>query len=874
METPRGLPGLVPLVGFILTGFILLTRCTNPLQAPGLVSPEPGAGQVLITIDAGAERTAFPRLDQFSKIMLTFQRKDGAGTMSPVEVSLGETIISLSPGTWEVTASAYNNAEPPAVAARAVNTLTRTGDLITGDTHFALAPAGTGPGILRYTISPPSGIALDPAQSRIRIERDGAVLAALNTGGFNAGTRPITGAVNGGVVNLDPGRYALDMVLDDAGSLNTAVYREAVVILPGLVTEITFAPQTGDFLDPAVRAALTSAAGVNFGRTPFNSSATAIGAAGGGELEKTQALSVPNNIGTVYFTLSKAANQTITLGGPAAGKLIMAESGIVDGRTASKTLAVFTVNTGDIAGPGGNLEFTLTLGETGRTPVLYRVTLTVAYVVELLIDEVPVKQVYRAGEALDLTGIRLIGTYSDGKTGAVTVSEADAAGFDSSQTGKQILQIVKYGVTAKREILPFVYEEGFPVTVTTSVQSELLFDPGWRNPAKPKDPNEPLPNRFSVVKGNTLALAPVKWLIPDNAVYEWKLDGVTQGSTTEYLSVSPAATGEYPVTVTARVNGSAIASASTTLVCVNPPSPRPTITGTSSEKSVKLYTYLAPGQFGEMDGGNLYGSGGYGGYTVFKFDHSIERKGIDGEELRVGGNAFAGWNEPGIIWVMRDENGNGQPDDTWYELEGSHAAIAVRRHSVKYLYSEGVWVDNLGGGENLSDKAAIETKVFTGTMLPREVCSLGAGQIWGYADVFDNGRLSLSNAVQMDGSPIALDFIDFVKIQTAVNYTDPIFGERSTEARLPMDRNMGDPDALVNGKSLGGDQYEYTLENMSGYDLTITLGGEEFILAKSSSGTTTVVKTLTGTPSAYVDYYGGNVTLQVYPGLARFSSAD
>jgi hypothetical protein len=683
--------------------------------------------------------------------------------------------------------------------------------------------------------------------------------------------------VSGGVVNLDPGRYALDIVLDDAGSLNTAVYREALVILPGLVTEITFAPQTGDFLDPAVRAALTGTAGVNFGRTPFNSSATTIGAAGGGELEKTQAILVPNNTGTVYFTLSKAANQTITPGGSAAGQLVMAESGTVDGRTASKSLVVFTVNTGDIAGSGGTLEFTLTLGETGKTPVLYRVTLTVAYVVELLIDEVPVKQVYRPGEALDLTGIRLIGTYSDGKTGPVAVSEADATGFDSSQTGKQILQIVKYGITAKREIIHAVYEEGFPVTVTASVQSELLFDAGWRNPAKPKDPNEPLPNRFSVVRGNTLVLAPVKWLIPDDAVYEWKLDGVTQGSTTEYLSVSPASIGEYAVTVTARVNGSAIATASTTLVCVNPPSKRPTITGTSSEKSVKLYTYLAPGQFGEMDGGNLYGSGGYGGYTVFKFDHSVERKGVNGEELRVGGNAFSGWNEPGIIWVMRDENGNGDPDDTWYELEGSHAAIAVRRHSVKYLPGEGVWVDNLGGGENLSGgNSAGAIQVFTGTMLPREVCSLGAGQIWGYADVYDNGRLSLSNAVQMDGSPIALDFIDFVKIQTAVNYTDPIFGERSTEARLPLDRNMGDPDALVNGKPLGGGLYEYTLENMSGYDLNITLGGEEFILAaRSLSGTTTVeVKTLAGTPSAYVDYYGGNVTLQVYPGLARFSNAN
>jgi hypothetical protein len=74
---------------------------------------------------------------------------------------------------------------------------------------------------------------------------------------------------------------------------------------------------------------------------------------------------------------------------------------------------------------------------------------------------------------------------------------------------------------------------------------------------------------------------------------------------------------------------------------------------------------------------------------VLAFDHSVERRGVNGEELLIGGNGFGTWNEPGVIWVMQDENRNGEPDDTWYELIGSHAAESVRRYAVRYRNSEG-----------------------------------------------------------------------------------------------------------------------------------------------------------------------------------------
>ena len=70
--------------------------------------------------------------------------------------------------------------------------------------------------------------------------------------------------------------------------------------------------------------------------------------------------------------------------------------------------------------------------------------------------------------------------------------------------------------------------------------------------------------------------------------------------------------------------------------------------------------------------------GGWGGYITFHFDHSIAN--IPGQrDFAVWGNAyqemrnlvFGGMNEAGIVMVSKDINGNGKPDDPWYEISGS-----------------------------------------------------------------------------------------------------------------------------------------------------------------------------------------------------------
>jgi hypothetical protein len=647
-------------------------------------------------------------------------------------------------------------------------------------------------------------------------------------------------------LNLAPGRYAVDIVLDDSKSVNTAVFRGAAAILPGLVTEVVFSPAVGDFLDPDVRLALSDAA--TFTRTQKNSSGTVIGAAGGEGANRTRDISVPRNTGTVYFVLSKTAAQTISLDAAAEGKVLWAETGTVDGSNAGGTRAVFTVDTGDLAQDGGDRVFAISLAEPGKAALTYTVTVAVPYLAKIVIDKFPGKRLYFQGDPLDLTGMEVTGTWSDTTKLLLTVGEADVNGFDSSQTGVQRLSVTKSGV---------VSGNSFTITALERA-SRLFFDHGLTSGYEPiENPYYTVPN------GRTLVLAPVKWLIPDNAVYEWKVDDVVQnGHETEYFSYTgTGSSGTHTIMVTAKVEGVPLASASTTVVCAGGAVKR-AVTEQSGATAQKLYSVVAPGQFGSTSPrlGDLHGFGGFGGYAVFEFDHSVEKRGADGEELQIGGNAFAGWNEPGAIWVSQDDNGNGLPDDTWYELKGSHTLLpeTVRRYAVTFR-TDYYWMDNLGNAGSYPTIQAwpagtpigMTELTLVGTRLDPSTNDLRGG-IWGYADVVDNGRVSLSNAIQADGTPVDLSFIDFLKIVTAIHGADSSLGERSCEPRTPMDRFITDPNKRIDGR-LNGLTYEYSFTNNSGYALTGECKGTTFVLNDGD----TAIK-FSGNSPEQIDFYGGN----------------
>jgi formylglycine-generating enzyme required for sulfatase activity len=397
--------------------------------------------------------------------------------------------------------------------------------------------------------------------------------------------------------------------------------------------------------------------------------------------------------------------------------------------------------------------------------------------------------------------------------------------------------------------------------------SEIYFEYGRRRTDRDAVAG---PGVYTVPLGRTLVLAPVKWGISAAAVYEWKVDGATQAATGEYCSFTPAAQGEYTVTVSAR-DGTAVAEAVTKVVCVAPEGTyKRTVSASSSVKAASIFELLwGVGEFFALypkidasfgtteteatvrqtaqkylelnpddpqrpDPGRAFWQGwslgAMGGYAIFGFDHSVENSGD--YDLFIQGNAFSNNEEPGIVWVAQDDNGNGLPDDAWYELAGSARSdsATVPRYARKYYRpassgSASRWEDNAGQTGTGSVRIEEETIGFpywiegdyviyhgTKTTVPKSS--------WGYVDTLARPAFKISDAVQADGSPAQLSYIDFVKIQAL----------SGTEFHTPEDLNLPNPDYLAEGLPAGDGNYTYQFSGGGGYEVLIAIAGREYTI--------------------------------------------
>lgn len=379
--------------------------------------------------------------------------------------------------------------------------------------------------------------------------------------------------------------------------------------------------------------------------------------------------------------------------------------------------------------------------------------------------------------------------------------------------------------------------------VEVCLASEMPFDWGFEQ------------TRFSVPLNRELVLM-AHDISHDVKQYEWRVNGTLQATTAEpKYRFSSSETGTYTVEPTAIcvIEGRRVEYQTrlTVEVCKAEGTYRRPGTSSSSRHWNKVYKYMpAPGQFiNDTATGGFTGSesseaaaisyaerrlhrqlnsttnsfvslGSFGGYIVVGFDHSISSS--DGDyDFVVRGNAFERSSEPGIVYVMQDENGDGLPNDTWYELAGSDrlAADTEVGYAVTYFrpMADGMsvqWRDNRGRsgevkyvptyhkqpsyfpawvegdsytlrGTHLKERVAIDN--FQVVMLPFD---------WGYADNFSpidmisNGagdaaitanRFRISDAVYADGTPVKLQYIDFVKVQTACLANCGELGEQSTE---------------------------------------------------------------------------------------------
>lgn len=375
------------------------------------------------------------------------------------------------------------------------------------------------------------------------------------------------------------------------------------------------------------------------------------------------------------------------------------------------------------------------------------------------------------------------------------------------------------------------------------------------------------PPHKTVVLGSTLYLRPYV-SAPTPPTFQWSVNGTpVEGATQRLFAFTPAAEGEYTLTFTmsympndqasaaslsrhiTAVAGSSTISLDIPVVCLKQAAAARPFTAGCSVHSNKVYEYLpAPGQFiNETRQGGYNGEkshaeaiayaerrlsetkyvslGGWGGSIIVGFDHSIENKG--GNDFSITGNAFDGSSEPGIVYVMQDTNGNGLPDEEWYELKGSEYGKeeTLQEYAVTYYRPAAAmdtqWEDNLGNKGCIDYLKSyhpqeyyyplwVEADSYTlyGVRLqPRTIQDTATGLwvnqsfAWGYADNFADGStdnseaaarkvyFQIANAVHLDGSAANLTHIDFVKVQTGVNMKAGWLGENSTEVFGFTDEN-------------------------------------------------------------------------------------
>lgn len=327
-----------------------------------------------------------------------------------------------------------------------------------------------------------------------------------------------------------------------------------------------------------------------------------------------------------------------------------------------------------------------------------------------------------------------------------------------------------------------------------------------------------------LIVGDSLSLTAIN---ENNAIYDqtWSLNDSIVGDTDSYI-FKPVNSGSYILSYEAsNISGTFNYDYTITVEAKIRP-----ITEDSDAYVSELIAYHpAPGQFLNKSPGNLESAekivggrglvtlGAWGGSVTYAFDHTVIN--TEGEEdFIVYGNAMPTFSEPGIIYVMQDDNGNGLPDDTWYEIKGSAHELegTDRNYQVTYFRPETeeedvAWEDSNGNTgvvkKNTFHKQAYYPEWITedsysvyGTILSDVNIDMSNSSMitsapfeYGYADNTPGGdRIDITDAIDEEGNPVQLSGIDFIKIQTGVQANMGWLGELSTEVSGIADLSLLD----------------------------------------------------------------------------------
>lgn len=357
---------------------------------------------------------------------------------------------------------------------------------------------------------------------------------------------------------------------------------------------------------------------------------------------------------------------------------------------------------------------------------------------------------------------------------------------------------------------------------------------------------------INIAQGRSLKIKVFPLDTPDDASFTWTVDDgdAAESPLADKTAFPFTSTTEGRHTVTILMTSAAGFASQTFVVNVCPPAGtyRRSLTGQAMVN--KVYEYIpAPGH--QVNGYIIVGDsypdsctheqacdsvlahfsrrwsvslGSQGGYLVAGFDHSVQAGGAD-YDLCIKGNPFSYQSEPGIVWVSQDDNGDGLPNDQWFELAGSE--FGTGNHTTDYAItyyrpaarrSATAWRDINGQTGYVPYMSywnphdyywqpwveGTERTYFGSCLADRSTYTNGYSDIppyaWGYADNLGSdfvegpaglmNHVSISNARDAFGRPVTLEYIDFVKIQTSQIGSTPNLGDISTEVYYISDWHM------------------------------------------------------------------------------------
>ncbi|HSN58374.1 MAG TPA: bacterial Ig-like domain-containing protein, partial [Clostridiaceae bacterium] len=139
-----------------------------------------------------------------------------------------------------------------------------------------------------------------------------------------------------------------------------------------------------------------------------------------------------------------------------------------DGTTAPLPVTIADISGFNSLNPGSQ---TITVTVDGKTAT-FDVNVIAKTLTEITIARQPAKTEYAQGMSIDLSGMEVVGTYSDGTTSAVSVTKDSISGFDSNKIGSQTVTVTLEGKTASFavNIIPAVNVLSGSNTTATAVE--------------------------------------------------------------------------------------------------------------------------------------------------------------------------------------------------------------------------------------------------------------------------------------------------------------------------------------------------------------------------------------------------------------------